>query len=121
MSRLGVWAAAGRPHRPDNAPAVTGCIFIAPIAAIIPAADHLRGADLRGSADADGIENVNFEDLDDGPRVPLADRNAQLQLKSATPPHRLNSYTVIKVFTGKAKVVSVLTYVISRCSSSSSS
>ena len=61
-----------------------------------------------------GLKNVNFDDMDQ--MVPVALMLIAMPISSSIG-HAIGlgliSYTVIKVFTGKAKEVSVLTYVIS--------
>ena len=78
------------------------CIFIAPIAAIIPAAATSAALIYVGVLMLMGLKNVDFDDMDQ--MVPVS-------LMPIGMP--MISYTVIKVFSGKAKEVSVLTYVIS--------
>ena len=61
-----------------------------------------------------GLKNVNFDDMDQ--MVPVALMLVGMPI-SGSIGHAIGlgliSYTVIKVFSGKAKDVSVLTYVIS--------
>ena len=61
-----------------------------------------------------GLKNVKFDDLDQ--MVPVALMLIAMPISSSIG-HAIGlgliSYTVIKVFSGKAKEVSVLTYVIS--------
>ena len=84
------------------------CIFIAPIAAIIPAAIYVGVLMLMG------LKNVKFDDLDQ--MVPVSLMLIGMPVSSSIG-HAIGlgliSYTIIKVFTGKAKEVSLLTYVIS--------
>ncbi len=90
------------------------CIFIAPIAAIIPAAATSAALIYVGVLMLMGLKNVDFGDMDQ--MVPVAMMLIGMPISSSIG-HAIGlgliSYTVIKVFTGKAKDVSVLTYVIS--------
>ncbi len=90
------------------------CIFIAPIAAIIPAAATSAALIYVGVLMLQGLKNVNFEDIDQF--LPVCLMLIAMPV-SGSIGHGIGlgliSYTVIKVFTGKAKEVSVLTYVIS--------
>ena len=90
------------------------CIFIAPIAAIIPAAATSAALIYVGVLMLQGLKNVNFDDMDQ--MVPVALMLIAMPISSSIG-HAIGigliSYTVIKVFSGKAKDVSVLTYVIS--------
>ena len=90
------------------------CMFIAPIAAIIPAAATSSALIYVGVLMLMGLKNVNFDDMDQ--MVPVALMLIAMPISSSIG-HAIGlgliSYTVIKVFSGKAKDVSVLTYVIS--------
>ena len=90
------------------------CMFIAPIAAIIPAAATSAALIYVGILMLMGLKNVNFDDMDQ--MVPVALMLIGMPI-SGSIGHAIGlgliSYTVIKVFSGKAKDVSVLTYVIS--------
>ena len=90
------------------------CIFIAPIAAIIPAAATSSALIYVGVLMLQGLKNVKFDDLDQ--MVPVALMLIAMPISSSIG-HAIGlgliAYTVIKVFTGKAKEVSILTYVIS--------
>ena len=90
------------------------CIFIAPIAAIIPAAATSSALIYVGVLMVMGLKNVDFDDLDQ--MVPVSLMLIAMPI-SGSIGHAIGigliSYTVIKVFTGKAKEVSALTYVIS--------
>ncbi len=90
------------------------CIFIAPIAAIIPAAATSAALIYVGVLMLMGLKNVNLDDMDQ--MVPVALMLIAMPISSSIG-HAIGlgliSYTVIKVFSGKAKEVSVLTYVIS--------
>ena len=90
------------------------CIFIAPIAAIIPAAATSAALIYVGVLMLQGLKSVNFGDMDQ--MVPVALMLIAMPISSSIG-HAIGlgliSYTIIKVFTGKAKEVSLLTYVIS--------
>ena len=90
------------------------CIFIAPVAAIIPAAATSSALIYVGILMLQGLKNINFDDLDQ--IVPVAIMLIAMPISSSIG-HAIGlgliSYTVIKLFSGKAKEVSVLTYVIS--------
>ncbi len=90
------------------------CIFIAPIAAIIPAAATSAALIYVGVLMLQGLKNVDFEDMDQ--LVPVALMLIGMPI-SGSIGHAIGigliSYTVMKIFGGKAKEVSVLTYVIS--------
>ena len=93
---------------------VLACMFIAPIAAIIPGAATSAALIYVGILMLQGLKNVNFEDMDQ--MVPVALMLIAMPI-SGSIGHAIGlgliSYTVVKVFTGKAKEVSALTYVIS--------
>lgn len=90
------------------------CIFIAPIAAIIPAAATSAALIYVGVLMLQGLKNVHFDDMDQ--MVPVAIMLIGMPV-SGSIGHAIGlgliSYTLIKVFSGKAKEVSVLTYIIS--------
>ena len=90
------------------------CMFIAPVAAIIPAAATSAALIYVGILMLMGLKNVNFDDMDQ--MVPVALMLIGMPI-SGSIGHAIGlgliSYTVIKVFSGKAKDVSALTYVIS--------
>ena len=90
------------------------CMFIAPIAAIIPGAATSAALIYVGILMLQGLKNVNFEDMDQ--MVPVALMLIGMPI-SGSIGHAIGlgmiSYTVIKLFSGKGKEVSVLTYVIS--------
>lgn len=90
------------------------CIFIAPIAAIIPKAATSSALIYVGILMLQGLKNVDFDDLDQ--IVPVFLMLLAMPV-SGSIGHGIGiamiSYTVIKVFSGKAKDVSILTYVIS--------
>ncbi len=90
------------------------CMFIAPIAAIIPAAATSSALIYVGILMMMGLKNVNFDDLDQ--MAPVAIMLIAMPI-SGSIGHAIGlgliAFTIIKVFSGKAKDVSVLTYVIS--------
>ena len=90
------------------------CIFIAPIAAIIPAAATSAALIYVGILMLQGLKRVNFDDMDQ--MVPVALMLIGMPI-SGSIGHAIGlgliSYTIMKIFGGKAKEVSVLTYVIS--------
>lgn len=90
------------------------CIFLAPIAAIIPAAATSSALIYVGVLMVTGLKNVHFDDICES--VPVALMLIAMPV-SGSIGHAIGigliSYTVIKLFTGKAKDVSVLTYVLS--------
>jgi len=90
------------------------CMFIAPVAAIIPAAATSSALIYVGVLMLTGLKNVKFDDMCE--TVPVALMLISMPV-SGSIGHAIGigliSYTVIKVFTGKAKDVSILTYVLS--------
>ena len=90
------------------------CIFIAPIAAIIPPAATSAALIYVGVLMVMGLNNVNFDDMDQ--MVPVAIMLIGMPV-SGSIGHAIGlgliSYTMIKIFSGKFKEASVLTYVIS--------
>lgn len=90
------------------------CIFIAPIAGIIPAAATSSALIYVGVLMVAGLKNVDFDDICQS--LPVALMMIAMPI-SGSIGHAIGlgliTYTVIKVFTGKAKYVSVLTYVLS--------
>ncbi len=90
------------------------CMFIAPIAAIIPAAATSAALIYVGVLMLTGLKNINFDEIDQC--LPVAIMLLAMPISSSIG-HAIGlgliSYTVIKVFTGKAKDVSILTYVLS--------
>ena len=90
------------------------CIFIAPIAAIIPAAATSSALIYVGIVMLQGLSKVDFRDLDQF--VPVVIMLLAMPI-SGSIGHGIGlamiSFTVIKLFSGKAKDVSVLTYIIS--------
>ncbi len=89
-------------------------IFIAPIAGIIPAAATSSALIYVGVLMVAGLKNVDFDDICQA--LPVALMMIAMPI-SGSIGHAIGigliTYTVIKVFTGKAKDVSVLTYVLS--------
>ena len=90
------------------------CIFIAPIAAIIPAAATSAALIYVGVLMLQGLKNVDFSDMDQ--LVPIFLMLIAMPV-SGSIGHGIGlgliAYTIIKVFSGKAKDVSILTYAIS--------
>lgn len=90
------------------------CIFIAPIAGIIPAAATSSALIYVGVLMVAGLKNVDFDDICQS--LPVALMMIAMPI-SGSIGHAIGlgliTYTVIKIFTGKAKDVSVLTYVLS--------
>ena len=90
------------------------CMFIAPIAAIIPAAATSAALIYVGVLMLQGLKNVNFDDMDQ--MVPVCLMLIGMPV-SGSIGHAIGigliSYTIMKIFGGKAKEVSLLTYAIS--------
>ncbi len=90
------------------------CIFLAPIAAIIPGAATSAALIYVGVLMLQGLKNVNFDDMDQ--MLPVAIMLIGMPI-SGSIGHAIGlgliSYSFVKVLSGKAKEVSVLTYVIS--------
>jgi len=90
------------------------CIFISPIAAIIPPAATSAALIYVGILMLSGLKNIDFDDISQV--LPVAIMLIAMPI-SGSIGHGIGlaliSYTVIKVFTGKAKEVSVLTYILS--------
>jgi len=90
------------------------CMFIAPIAAIIPAAATSAALIYVGILMLSGLKNIEFDDITQ--ILPVGLMLIAMPI-SGSIGHAIGlgliAYTVIKVFTGKAKEVSVLTFVIS--------
>lgn len=90
------------------------CTFIAPIAAIIPAAATSSALIYVGILMITGLKNIDFSDI--AQAAPVAIMLIAMPI-SGSIGHAIGlgliSYTVIKVFTGKSKEVSILTYAIS--------
>ena len=90
------------------------CMFIAPIAAIIPAAATSAALIYVGVLMLQGLEKVDFYDMDQA--VPVCLMLIAMPISSSIG-HAIGigliAYTILKIFGGKAKEVSALTYVIS--------
>lgn len=90
------------------------CIFLAPVAAVIPAAATSSALIYVGVLMVTGLKNVDFNDICQS--APVALMLIAMPV-SGSIGHAIGigliAYTVIKLFTGKAKEVSVLTYVLS--------
>ena len=90
------------------------CIFIAPIAAIIPPAATSAALIYVGILMLQGLQNINFNDIDQ--IVPVFLMLLAMPI-SGSIGHGIGlamiSYTIIKVCSGKFKEVSVLTWIIS--------
>ena len=90
------------------------CMFIAPIAAIIPAAATSSALIYVGILMLSGLKNIDFEDITQ--TAPVFIMLLAMPV-SGSIGHGIGlaliTFTVIKVFTGKAKDVSVLTYILS--------
>ena len=90
------------------------CMFIAPIAAIIPAAATSAALIYVGVLMLSGLKNIAFDDMEQ--LVPVSLMLIGMPV-SGSIGHAIGigliAYTIIKVLAGKAKDVSVLTYVIS--------
>lgn len=90
------------------------CMFIAPIAAIIPPAATSAALIYVGILMISGLKKINFDDMTQ--TVPVALMLISMPI-SGSIGHGIGlgliAYTVIKIFTGKAKEVSILTYIIS--------
>ncbi len=90
------------------------CMFIAPIAAIIPAAATSSALIYVGILMLANLKQIDFEDITQ--MLPVAIMLIGMPI-SGSIGHGIDlaliSYTIIKLVTGKAKEVSVLTYVLS--------
>ncbi len=90
------------------------CMFISPIAAIIPSAATSSALIYVGILMLSGLKKVDFEDLSQA--APVALMLIAMPISSSIG-HAIGigliTYTVIKVLTGKAKEVHWLTYVLS--------
>lgn len=90
------------------------CIFIAPIAAIIPSAATSAALIYVGLLMMSGLKNIKFDDITQA--APVGLMLIAMPISSSIG-HAIGigliTFTVIKVFTGKAKEVSILTYVLS--------
>ena len=90
------------------------CMFLAPIAAVIPGAATSAALIYVGVLMLQGLKNVDFSDMDQ--MLPVSIMLIGMPI-SGSIGHAIGlgliSYTFVKVLSGKAKDVSVLTYVIS--------
>ena len=90
------------------------CTFLAPIAAIIPAAATSSALIFVGILMLQGLQNIDFNDIDQ--IVPVFIMLIAMPV-SGSIGHGIGlamiCYTVIKMFSGKAREVSALTYIIS--------
>jgi len=90
------------------------CIFIAPIAAIIPAAATSSALIYVGILMLSGLKKIDFDDITQ--TAPVFIMLLAMPV-SGSIGHGIGlaliTFTVIKLFTGKAKDVSVLTYILS--------
>ena len=90
------------------------CIFLSPVAAIIPAAATSSALVYVGVLMVAGLKNIDFDSMDT--IVPIAIMLISMPI-SGSIGHAIGlgiiSCAVIKVLTGKAKEVSALTYVLS--------
>ncbi len=90
------------------------CMFIAPIAAVIPAAATSSALIYVGILMMSGLKNIKWDDITQ--TVPVAIMLIAMPI-SGSIGHAIGlgliAYTVIQLFSGKGKEVSVLTYVIS--------
>ena len=93
--------------------AFLACMFLAPVAAVIPAAATSAALIYVGVLMMTGLKKVNFDDL--SVCVPVTIMLIAMPI-SGSIGHGIGlamiSYTIIKVFTGKIKEVSALTFVI---------
>lgn len=90
------------------------CIFLAPVAAIIPAAATSSALVYVGVLMVKALKSINFDDI--SVSVPVILMLLAMPVSSSIG-HAIGlgmiSYTIIKLLLGKGKEVSVLTYVIS--------
>lgn len=90
------------------------CMFLAPIAGVIPPAATSAALIYVGVLMITGLKNIDFGDISQS--VPVALMLIAMPV-SGSIGHAIGigliAYTVIKLFTGKAKDVSILTYVLS--------
>lgn len=90
------------------------CLFVSPVVAIIPAAATSSALIYVGVLMLQGLKNINFDDIDQ--IVPVFIMLLAIPI-SGSIGHGIGlamiSHMVIKAFSGHAKEVSVLTYVIS--------
>ncbi len=90
------------------------CLFLAPVAAVIPPAATSAALIYVGILMVTGLKNIDFNDMTQV--APVALMLIAMPI-SGSIGHAIGigliTYTVLKVFTGKFKEVSVLTYVLS--------
>lgn len=90
------------------------CIFIAPVAAVIPAAATSAALVYVGVLMVMGLRKVNFQDMDQ--MLPVALMLIAMPV-SGSIGHAIGialaAYTIVKLFSGRGREVSVLTYLIS--------
>lgn len=90
------------------------CIFISPVAAVIPAAATSAALIYVGVLMVSSLSKIDFADISIA--LPVAIMLIAMPI-SGSIGHAIGlgliSYTIVKIFTGKAKEVSALTYVIS--------
>ena len=90
------------------------CMFLAPVAAIIPPAATSAALIYVGVLMLQGLKEIDFGDMDQ--MVPVSLMLIGMPI-SGSIGHAIGigmiSYTVMKVFGGKAREISVLTYAIS--------
>ncbi len=90
------------------------CIFLAPIAAIIPAAATSAALIYVGVLMVAGLSKIDFNKMDEA--LPVSLMLIAMPI-SGSIGHGIGlgliAYTVLKVFTGKAKDVSIVTYILS--------
>ncbi len=90
------------------------CIFLAPVAAIIPAAATSAALIYVGVLMVAGLSKIDFNKMDQA--LPVALMLIAMPI-SGSIGHGIGlgliAYTVLKVFTGKAKDVSIVTYILS--------
>lgn len=90
------------------------CIFLAPVAAVIPAAATSSALIYVGVLMVSGLKNVDFGDISQS--LPVALMLIAMPV-SGSIGHAIGigliAFSVIKLFTGKAKEVSALTYILS--------
>ena len=90
------------------------CMFLSPIAALIPAAATSSALIYVGVLMLSGLKDIDF--TDNYQVIPVAVMLIAIPISSSIG-HGIGlgmiTYTVMKLFTGKAKEVSVLTYIIS--------
>ncbi len=90
------------------------CIFIAPLASIIPAPATSAALIYVGVLMLQGLKKINFDNIEEF--LPVAIMLIAMPI-SGSIGHAIGlgmiTYTILALFTGKAKQVSVLTYIVS--------